>query len=104
MSGATALDLRIPIGGLFTIIGVLVAGYGLATGGDAAMYARSAGVNLNLVWGAVMLLFGVLMLLAARRSTRAAGARPAEQTAEGRATETRERQLGLEGPPTGRQH
>jgi hypothetical protein len=96
MSGATALDVRVPIGGLFVVLGLLVGGYGLATAGDAGHYARSLGVNVNLVWGAVMLAFGALMLLGARRAARPAAARPATETREGRATEARERARGLE--------
>ena len=96
MSGATGLDLRLPIGALFTILGLVLAGYGLATNGDAAHYAPSGGINLNLVWGAVMLVFGVIFLIGARRATRVAGARPALDTPEGRATEQREHATGLE--------
>lgn len=44
------------------------AGYGLATSGDAARYARSLSVNVNLWWGLVMFVFGALMLAAARRA------------------------------------
>jgi hypothetical protein len=54
-------DLRIAIGGLFTVYGVLLALYGLL--GDKAQYARSLGVNVNLVWGVVLLVFGLCMLL-----------------------------------------
>ena len=96
MSGATGLDLRLPIGALFTILGLVLAGYGLATNGDAAHYAPSGGVNINLIWGAVMLFFGILFLAGARRGARVAGARPALETPEGRATEQRERATGLE--------
>jgi len=96
MSGATTLDVRVPIGGLFAVLGLLVGGYGLATAGDAERYVRSTGVNVNLVWGAVMLAFGVLLLLAARRAVRPAAARPATETREGRETEARERERGLE--------
>ena len=71
MSHATSLDLRAPIGALFTALGALLAGYGLATAGDP-MYARSGGVNLNLWWGSVMLVFGALMLAAALRGARGA--------------------------------
>ncbi len=60
------LDLRLPIGILFTIYGVLLAIYGLA--GDKAIYAKSLGININLVWGLVMLVFGVLMLAFALKS------------------------------------
>jgi hypothetical protein len=70
MSSSSDLDVRLPIGGLFTALGLLLAGYGLATAGDAAHYARSLSVNINLWWGLVMLLFGVLLLGAARAAQR----------------------------------
>ncbi len=60
--GATMVfDVRLPIGLLFLAIGVLVAGYGL-TGDAAASSARTAGVNIDLAWGAVMAAFGAVML------------------------------------------
>ena len=71
MSATGGLDLRLPIGALFTVLGVVVAGYGLATRGDVARYAPSGSVNINLWWGLVMLVFGVAMLLASRASARA---------------------------------
>jgi hypothetical protein len=55
------LDIRIPIGGMFSILGLMMFVYGLFTTGDE-MYARSLGVNVNLWWGLVMLIFGGLML------------------------------------------
>jgi hypothetical protein len=61
-------DLRFPIGLLFTAFGVMLAIFGLAT--PEAMYLRSLGVNINLVWGIVMFVFGGIMLtlaLARRR-------------------------------------
>jgi hypothetical protein len=96
MSGAAGLDIRLPIGGLFTVLGLLLAGYGLATGGDVAHYERSLSVNINLWWGLVMLVFGALLLVAATRSRRDASAHPASETPEGRETEDREHRLGLE--------
>ncbi len=63
-------DLRTPIGLLFTILGALLLGYGLLTAGSD-MYARSLGTNVNLGWGAVLLVFGLGMLWLARRKTRA---------------------------------
>ena len=65
MSTAHGLDIRIPIGGLFTLLGLLLAGYGVATGGQPALYAQSLSVNLNLWWGLVLLLFGIILLSAA---------------------------------------
>jgi len=55
------LDIRTPIGLMFGIFGLLLAGYGLATGGSA-IYERSLGLNVNLEWGAVLLVFGGVML------------------------------------------
>jgi len=70
-------DIRWPIGMMFSVFGLLVGGYGAATQGDQ-MYARhSLGINVNLWWGIAMLLFGVAMLLLARRG--AAAARSANQ-------------------------
>ena len=60
------LDVRIPIGLLFSTLGVLLTGYGAFS--DRAIYRQSLGVNINLGWGLVMLAFGVLMLFLGRRS------------------------------------
>jgi hypothetical protein len=96
MSGARGLDIRLPIGGLFVVLGLILAGYGIATNSDTERYARSLSVNINLWWGLVMLVFGALLLLAARRSHRDASAHLAAETPEGRAMEEREHRLGLE--------
>lgn len=64
------MDLRYPIGGLFCVLGAILAVYGLMTGDNTAMYARSGGVNINLTWGAVMVVFGVIMLALSLRATR----------------------------------
>jgi hypothetical protein len=96
MGAATGLDIRVPIGALFTALGLLLGGYGVATAGDAAQYANSLSINVNLWWGLVMLGFGVLMLLGSARARRKASARAAADSVEGRATEAREHQLGLE--------
>lgn len=55
------LDLRLPMGLLFSVLGLVLAAYGAATRGDG-MYARSLGVNVNLGWGFVLLVFGALLL------------------------------------------
>ena len=62
------LDIRLPIGFLFTIFGVLLIAFGAVS--DKAIYARSLGININLEWGVVMLLFGALMLFLGRRGTK----------------------------------
>ena len=58
-------DLRLPIGALFTLYGAMLALYGLF--GDQEQYARSLGVNINLIWGLVLLVFGSSMLIARAR-------------------------------------
>ena len=54
------LDLRFPIGALFLIIGLLLAGFGWTT----------SGVDIDRWWGLVMAAFGALMLTLSRRSRR----------------------------------
>jgi uncharacterized membrane protein len=60
------MDLRLPIGLVFTIYGLLLSVYGLFTKGSA-MYAKSLNININTGWGIVMLIFGLIMLLLAKR-------------------------------------
>ena len=62
------LDIRIPIGLMFTIFGVLLAGYGAATNGNAMYQQHSLGLNMNLYWGLAMLAFGVFMLALGRKT------------------------------------
>jgi hypothetical protein len=96
MSAATSLDIRLPIGGLFTALGLILAGYGLATVDEPSRYARSLSVNVNLWWGMVMLAFGLGLLLSATFYRGRPTVRSAEETAEGRRTEAREQGRGLE--------
>ncbi len=56
------LDIRLPIGLMFSLLGALLVIYGLVTGSDNAIYQSSLGININLVWGSVLFLFGVVML------------------------------------------
>lgn len=56
----SSLDLRIPIGLLFSLLGVLLLGFGVAS--DPAIYQASLGINVNAWWGLVMLAFGACML------------------------------------------
>ncbi len=73
------LDIRWPIGFMFTLIGVLIVAFGLATGSNAEMYHRSLDINVNVRWGLVLLVFGVLMLTLAW-----CGAKAAESGPEGK--------------------
>jgi ABC-type Fe3+-siderophore transport system permease subunit len=60
------LDLRLPIGLMFTIVGALLTVFGLIS--DDTIYARSLGINVNLWWGLVLLAFGLIMLTFAARA------------------------------------
>jgi uncharacterized BrkB/YihY/UPF0761 family membrane protein len=60
------LDIKIPIGLMFTILGLILTILGLVTVGDGAIYEKSLGFNVNLISGIVMLLFGGFMLLTSR--------------------------------------
>ena len=60
------LDIRIPLGLIFLIIGGMMAVFGLFTHGSA-IYEKSLGFNINLACGILMLLFGALMYFLGRR-------------------------------------
>ncbi len=64
------LDIRLPIGLMFSLLGALLGIYGLATGSDSAMYQHSLGFNINLWWGIVLFIFGATMLFFALRSSK----------------------------------
>lgn len=72
------LDLRIPMGLLFTIVGAIMTIYGFFTRGSD-IYQRSSGMNINLIWGLVMLVFGVAMYSLGRRADK----RPSAPLTEG---------------------
>jgi len=66
------LDVRWPIGGMFSIFGAILTVYGIVS--NRAMYEKSLGINVNLWWGLVLLAFGLVMLgLAVRASRRSTG-------------------------------
>ena len=60
------LDIRIPLGLIFLIIGGLMSVYGFFSR-HSAVYDKSMGINLNLTWGALMFVFGLIMYFAGRR-------------------------------------
>ena len=59
------LDIRLPIGLMFSIFGAILLIFGLICGPEVYR-AHSGNVNINLAWGALMLVFGAIMLLLAR--------------------------------------
>jgi hypothetical protein len=74
------LDIRMPIGLMFGTIGVMLTVYGLIS--DSAIYERSLGMNVNVEWGVVMIVFGVIMTVLGRiGSKRQKAAAPANADA-----------------------
>ena len=66
------LDIRLPLGLLFLVFGLLLGSFGLF--GTKTIYDRSLDININLWWGIVMIVFGLVMLLMGRRGERRAAA------------------------------
>jgi hypothetical protein len=91
MSDTTRFDIRIPIGALFALFGIILTLYGVFTWSDTNMYAVSEEIVINFWWGLVMTIFGAAMLYFGLRSRRRT-----TRTAAGTATEEREHRLGLE--------
>ncbi len=58
-------DLRIPIGGFFTLVGAILTVTGVASDSRARLESS----NVNLYCGAALLIFGCVMLLLARRKS-----------------------------------
>jgi multisubunit Na+/H+ antiporter MnhG subunit len=65
------VDIRIPIGLMFTILGVMITIFGFLTMSNADMYQRSLGINVNIIMGIIMLIFGLVMLFFARKKKKA---------------------------------
>ena len=61
------LDLRYPIGLLFSVFGVILTIYGIVS--NRAIYEKSLGMDVNLWWGLVLLSFGLAMLSFAVRGS-----------------------------------
>ena len=69
------LDLRVPMGMMFTLVGAILTVYGIVTHGSP-IYARSLGINANLDWGLVLLVFGAAMFILGRRGQRRMALKP----------------------------
>ena len=58
-------DLRLPLGLIFTIYGIILIGTGLTS--NPEMIRQTLGQNITLGWGVVQLLFGLAMLFLSRK-------------------------------------
>lgn len=77
-----SLDLRIPMGLMFTLTGLILTLFGFATNGNAELYAKSLGINANLWWGLVLLAFGLTMFLMGRAGQKRLAEEPSEPAEE----------------------
>jgi uncharacterized membrane protein len=59
------IDIKLPIGLMFSLLGLLITIYGFFTRSNVEMYKPSFGININLWVGICMLVFGLLMLILA---------------------------------------
>jgi sulfite exporter TauE/SafE len=66
------VDIRIPIGLMFSIVGVLITGFGFFTISNTEMYHKSLGINVNIIMGILMLIFGLVFLFFAFRKKKKA--------------------------------
>jgi uncharacterized membrane protein YidH (DUF202 family) len=64
------LDIKLPIGLMFSIFGIILTIYGIATYSNPDMYQKSFQVNINLWSGIVMLVFGLLMLALTKKKSK----------------------------------
>lgn len=55
------MDIRFPIGFMFTLTGLIITVWGLISGPE--IYRKSLGININLWTGLAMLVFGILFLV-----------------------------------------
>lgn len=72
------LDIRWPIGLMFSLVGLMMTIYGLVTGSNADMYKRSLDINVNIYWGLLLVVFGGWMLLMAWRGSKQAPEQPSQ--------------------------
>jgi hypothetical protein len=73
-----SLDLRIPMGMMFSLLGAILTAFGSATNGSP-IYNASLGININFWWGLALLSFGLAMFLFGRRGQKRMAKLPPEK-------------------------
>jgi hypothetical protein len=85
-------DIRIPIGLMFAVLGLMLAVFGVLTHfgiiADQTIYERSLGININIWWGLILLAFGAGMYYFGRRGD--STIQPKDASLESGKTEPRE--------------
>jgi membrane-bound ClpP family serine protease len=62
------IDIRLPVGVLFSLLGIILFAYGLLS--DPSRYQQSLGININLYWGIALFVFGLTMFVLGRRAAK----------------------------------
>jgi purine-cytosine permease-like protein len=70
------LDIRWPIGLMFSLIGLLLTGFGAVNSASSMTKIDGQDININLIWGIVLLVFGILMVLFAYLGGKKSGPPP----------------------------
>jgi ABC-type Fe3+-siderophore transport system permease subunit len=68
------LDIRMPMGLMFLVVGAILTVFGALTCSDPMDAEHSLGYNVNLIWGAVLFAVGAIMVLLARKAAKKAPA------------------------------
>ena len=68
------LDIRMPMGLMFLLIGAILTVFGMATNSDPTYAEHSLGYNVNLIWGLVIFAIGAILVFLARRAAKAPAA------------------------------
>jgi len=79
------LDLRLPLGLMLSITGIILLSFGLATRARPELFSRSFGINADQWWGWVVFLVGLIVVGIGRRGQGRIELRKQGQTAAGRA-------------------
>jgi hypothetical protein len=66
-------DLRLPIGIMFSLFGAILTIFGAVSSKSAIYEEHSLGININLIWGIVLLVFGLFMLFLALKGGKKPG-------------------------------
>jgi hypothetical protein len=69
------VDARIAVGMFFTLTGTILSAFGFSTRNQINLYAKSLGIDADLWWGLVLLVFGISMLACGRRGQMKTGSR-----------------------------
>lgn len=81
------LDLRLPMGMMFSMVGAVLLAFGLATRARPELYIKCFGIDANLWWGVVVLVFGLIVVAMGRRG-------------QGQIEQRKQRQIAAKKPRT----